>query len=46
VKELWVVVPAKDEGLGMIKMMSRTLRSILSAGLCRKASFTIEGKIQ
>ena len=45
-KKLCVVVPAKDEVLGMIKMMSRTLRSILSAGLCRKASFTIEGKIQ
>jgi hypothetical protein len=46
VKKVCVVVPAKDEVLGMIKMMSRTLRSILSAGLCRKASFTIEGKIQ
>lgn len=45
-KKVCVVVPAKDEVLGMIKMMSRTLRSILSAGLCRKASFTIEGKIQ
>ena len=41
-----MVVPENYEGLGMIKMMSRTLRSILSAGLCRKASFTIEGKIQ